>query len=106
VVNSVTSDTSLVLTDGIANTNLQGSGFNIALLGRAPIIQSSGAIISSGYPYQAFNNITNGNVVRYYNSSMVPFDTYDTFQIKMVLLSNSVAVAPMVNNIRAIGISA
>jgi hypothetical protein len=55
---------------------------------------------------QAFNYKPNENVVRYYNSGMVQFDTYDTYQIKIVLLSNSDIIIPKVDDVRAIGVSA
>ena len=56
--------------------------------------------------YTAFNNIQNDNVVRYYSTSMTEFDTYDTMAIKIVPLSSSSYIAPRVNDIRVIGVSA
>lgn len=55
---------------------------------------------------QAFNNKPNDNVVRYYNSSMVEFDTFDTYQLKIVFLSDNDQIVPKVDDIRSIGVSA
>ena len=90
-VNSVTNATSLVLDDSTANTSLLGDGKKIAKL---------------GYKNQAFRNVNNDNVVRYYNTSMHVYDGYDTFAIKVVLLSTSSVTIPEVEDIRAIGTSA
>lgn len=90
-VNSVTNATSLILDDSTSNTSLLGEGKKIAKL---------------GYKNQAFRNVNNDNVVRYYNSSMHVYDGYDTFAIKVVLLSPSSVVIPEIEDIRAIGTSA
>ena len=90
-VNSVTNSTSLVLDDSTSNTSLLGEGKSMAKL---------------GYKNQAFRNVNNDNVVRYYNTSMHVYDGYDTFAIKVVLLSTSTAVIPEVEDIRSIGVSA
>ena len=58
------------------------------------------------FKHQAFNNKPNDNVVRYYNSSMVEFDTFDTYQLKIVLLSDNDQIVPKVDDIRSIGVSA
>jgi len=58
------------------------------------------------YKYQAFNNRINDNVVRYYNSNMTEFDTYDTFQLKIIFLADNQYIVPKVDDIRAIGVSA
>ena len=55
---------------------------------------------------QAFNNIQNDNVARYYNSSLVAFDGYDTFQIKVVLLSENDTIVPKIDDIRGVLVSA
>lgn len=54
---------------------------------------------------QAFNNKINSNVVRYHSTSMIEYDGYDTFQIKIVLLSENAYVVPKVDDVRAIGVS-
>lgn len=90
-VNSVTNSTSLVLDDTTDNTSVIGTGLKIARL---------------DYKNQAFRNINNDNVVRYYNTSMHTYDGYDTYSIKIVLLSESQKVIPEVEDMRVIGVSA
>lgn len=58
------------------------------------------------YKHQAFKNKRNSNTARYYNSSMTIFDKYDSFSVKIVLLSENQFIIPRVSNIRAIGVSA
>ena len=57
-------------------------------------------------PQTAFLNAQNGNIVRYYNQETVQFDTFDTVQMKFVLLSDDRNIVPRINNIRVIGVSA
>lgn len=90
-VNSVINATALTLDDTTSNSSLLGDGKKIAKL---------------GYKQQAFRNINNDNVARYYNSSMHVYDGYDTFAIKIVMLSPSSAVIPEIEDIRAVGASA
>ncbi len=90
-VNSVTSNTVLVLTNNVTNTDLVGAGLKLDKL---------------YYKNQAFNNIQNDNVVRYYNTSMHVYDGYDTFAVKIVLLAETDTLVPEVDDIRAIGVSA
>jgi hypothetical protein len=54
----------------------------------------------------AWNNIANDNKVRYVGTSYTEYDTYKSFQIKIVLLSNSTYVIPKVEQIQVIGASA
>lgn len=58
------------------------------------------------YKNIAFNNIANDNVARYYTSSKTEFDTFNTMQIKIVLLSDSTNKIPKVDQLQAIGVSA
>lgn len=107
VVSSVANDSSFTITDPIANTGVIGSGLKLDLLGRVGNTSSP----QIGYPFQAFNNQPNENVVRYYTSGMSPVDTYDTMQLKIVLLSNSNITSssqsiPKVDDIRVVGVSA
>jgi hypothetical protein len=83
--------TTITLGDAVANNNLVGSGFKVDRL---------------KYYNIAFNNITNDNVARYYNSSLVEFDKFDSMQIKIVMLSDSTYVVPEVDQIQVIGVSA
>lgn len=106
VVDSVVNSTSFVITKPVANDDLVGSGLAIDFVGRV----GNSSLSDVGYPLQAFNNITNDNVVRYYNSSMVEFDTFNTMQLKIVLLSDAttngaINIYPKVDDIRAVGVS-
>lgn len=58
------------------------------------------------YNNVAWNNIANDNVVRYVTTSSAQFDTYNTMQIKIVLLSDSTHVVPKVEQFQAFGVSA
>lgn len=89
-VNSVTNATNLVLDSSTSNSSLLGTGLKLAKL---------------GYKNQAFRNLNNENVVRYYNTSMHTYDGYDTMAIKVVMLSNSSVVIPEIDDLRAIGVS-
>lgn len=106
VVETVDSDTQFTINKPVANNDLVGGGLNVDFLGRV----GNSTVSGMGYPLQAFNNITNDNVVRYFNSSMVEYDTYNTMQIKIVLLSEAtengvINVYPKVDDVRAVGVS-
>jgi hypothetical protein len=58
------------------------------------------------YKNVAWNNIANDNVARYVTSSYTQFDTYNTLQVKVVLLSDNTHVVPKVDQIQVIGVSA
>lgn len=58
------------------------------------------------YKNVAWNNIANDNVARYVTSSYTEFDTYNTMQIKIVLLSETTYVVPRVEQVQVIGVSA
>ena len=64
------------------------------------------AIDKLKYKNVAWNNIANDNVARYVTSSYTEFDTYNTMQIKVVLLSETTHVVPKVEQIQVIGVSA
>jgi len=91
LVSIVNSATSLDINVPIANNSLSGSGFKIDVL---------------KYPQGAFINQQNGNIVRYYGSDLNEYDTFDTMQFKIDILSDNVNVSPRINNIRALGVSA
>ena len=57
------------------------------------------------YKNVAWNNIANDNVARYVTSSYTEFDTYNTMQIKVVLLSENTHTVPKVEQIQVIGVS-
>lgn len=56
-------------------------------------------------PYMAFNDMMSDNVATYYSTGLNEFTTYDTFAVKVVMISNSSYVVPRLNDIRAIGVS-
>jgi len=58
------------------------------------------------FKQMAFNNIQNSNVVRYFTSSLVEVDTYNTMSIKIVMLADQPNIVPEVDDIRVIGVSA
>jgi len=100
VVNSVVNDTFIILNDPVVNNGIIGTALNVDVL---------------AYPFQAFNNQMNDNIIRYYNSNMVPFDTYNVVQYKFCFLSvtgNTAAntmeylpQVPYVDDIRAVNVS-
>jgi hypothetical protein len=92
VVNAVTNATSLVLNNPISNVNFAINGLKVERI--------------RDLKHQAFSNILNSNVSRYYNSSMVPYDTFDTVQIKVVLMADRPNLVPRLDDIRAIAASA
>jgi hypothetical protein len=91
VVNTVVDNDSFTIRKGVGNNGLVGPGFRVDKL---------------SHKKQGFNNILNDNVVRYYNEDMVEFDTYDTIQIKVVLLSNNDVIVPKIDDIRVAAVSA
>jgi hypothetical protein len=91
VVNTVTNATYVSVTDAVSNNGLVGTGFKIHKI---------------GFPHQGFNNTLNENVVRYYDSTMVPHDTFKTAQLKIVMTSSNSAIVPRLDDIRAVCISA
>lgn len=91
VVGSVTNTSQITITDPVTNNGVLGSGLVMEVI---------------GYPHQAFNNILNDNVARYYNGSMSPFDRFDTAQVKLVFLSSDGLTIPDYSDVRAVAISA
>lgn len=83
--------TAIQLGSAVGNNNVVGAGFKVDRI---------------KYYNTAFNNITNDNVSRYYNSSLVEFDKFNTMQIKVVLLSDTTYKAPKIDQIQVIGVSA
>lgn len=91
VVNAVTNTTQMSLVDAVSNNGLVGTGFKV---------------YKCGYPHQAFNNSLNENVARYYDSSMVPHDTFKTCQLKVVMTSSNNVIVPRLDDVRVVCISA
>lgn len=67
----------------------------------------SGLIVEKcARPHQAYRNYINDDVVRYYNTEMTPFDTFDTFTYKLLLLgTQGSGQAPFVEDCRGIALS-
>jgi hypothetical protein len=89
VISSITNNTLMTLQTEISNVSVTGSGLKIDKL----------------YKNQAFNNITNDNVVRYYSTSMTEFDKFDSFSLKIVFLSNDQYITPFISGLRAVAAS-
>jgi hypothetical protein len=113
VVTEVANDTQFSIASPSGNLGVTGTGLLVDLIGRV----GNTTLSPLGYPLQAFNNRLNDNVVRYYSTSMAQYDTYDSFQLKIVLLSDLSQVdstsantipttIPRVDDIRAVGVTA
>ena len=89
------------MNDQVANNGIVGTSMQLDLIGRV----ANGANAEIGLPMAAFNNGQNNNIVRYYNSALSQFDTYETFAIKIVLLTSSRNVVPMIEDVRALGVT-
>ncbi len=101
VVTAVVNNTLITISDPVINNNFLGTPMHVDVI---------------RYPHQAFLNQLNDNIIRYYNTTMVPFDTFNVMQLKMVFLSvtgNTIANTqeyipgiPYINNIRSVATSA
>lgn len=112
VVTAVASDTQFSINAPVGTADVTGSGLRVSFIGRV----GNSTVNAVGYPLQAFNNRNNDNVVRYYSSSMMEYDTYDTLQLKIVFLGDISQVStstanvlpttiPRVDDIRAVGVT-
>ena len=81
----------IVIGGAIETTNVSGSGLKIDKV---------------KYPNIAFNNINNTNISRYYNSTFAEYDTFDSMQIKVVMLSDNTYAVPKIDQIQVLGVSA
>lgn len=95
-VDTVTASNTTTFTLGSGNTkfsnsSIVGLGFKVDVITRKN---------------SAFIDIQSKNVLTYYNSSMAKFQGYDTFAIKIVMLSDDGVRVPFVDDIRAIAVSA
>jgi hypothetical protein len=88
---SVVNSSAIQLETAVSNNNVVGTGFKVDRL---------------KYYNAAFNNITNDNVCRYYNSSLVTFDKFNAMQVKIVFLGDNTYLAPKIDQISVIGVSA
>ncbi len=83
--------TSFTLRKSISNTSLQGTGFYVDVISR---------------PNSGFLDVQNDNVFTYFNKALSRFEGYDSFAVKIVLLSNNNVQVPFVDDLRAIAVSA
>ena len=97
MVTSITNTTFATVADPITNNSILFSGTGTT---------SGIALDNLLYDNTAFNDNQNFNIVRYYNSSTASFDTFNTFQLKLVFQAVANNVVPIVTGIRAIGVSA
>lgn len=58
------------------------------------------------YPNIAFNNLSNDNISRYFNSRGSSYDGFDTMQIKIVFTATNTYLVPKVDQIQVLGVSA
>lgn len=96
VVANTPTATGFEISKPLANVSLAAATLRVGVTSNSTI----------DFSHSAFNNIQNENVVRYYSTSVTPFDTYDTFALKVVLLSDTTYVVPRVETLSAIGTSA
>lgn len=88
---SAANTSTITLNSPVTSNNVVGTGLRVDRL---------------KYKNTAFNNVNNYNIVRYYNSNMVELDTFDSMQIKIVLLADNAYLVPKVDAIQVIGVSA
>ena len=91
VVNNVVNNTVFTIKTPVSNNSLVASGMKVAKV---------------YFPYQTFKNITNDNVARYYSQSKIEYDTFDTWQLKIILLSPTDYIVPKIDDVRAVGVTA
>lgn len=93
---SVANTTQLTLGSPVVNNSIQSS-----------VVGPGMRMESLKYKGTVFNNIQNDNVSRYFTMSTgAEIDGFDTFAIKIVLLSENKYIVPSVNDIRMVGVSA
>jgi hypothetical protein len=105
-INVITSSTSMNVDSNFtfANTTSFYSGLEANTFTNS--VSGTGFLVDKiAFKNQAFNNRINDNVVRYHSTSMIEYDGYDTFQVKVVLLSDNQFIVPKVDDIRGIGVS-
>lgn len=87
-ISSVTSNTAITLANPVALANT-----------------SSAIIASMPFPYSAFKNSNNGNIVRYYTADGSPHDSFKRFAIKIVFTAQNDFLVPKVRDMRALALS-
>jgi hypothetical protein len=102
VVRSIANNTLISIDDVVTDIGLTTGNMKIDIIGRP----NDGVNEEAGNPFQAFTYVPNSYICRYYDSAMGKHDTYNTFQVKLVLTSNNESIVPKIWNIRAVGVSA
>jgi hypothetical protein len=83
-----------------------GSNTSITLATSIGFANTSSAFIGTmPFPYSAFKNSTNSNIVRYHDTNGVPYDSYKQYAIKIVLTAIQNNLVPKVQDMRAIALS-
>lgn len=90
-VESVDSDTQITLSQQVTNNGIIDTGLKIDTL---------------KYPYAAFLNPDNKNIVRYFDQTGAYYDGYYSISVKTELFSNSTRIVPRVDDYRVIAVSA
>jgi len=83
-------------------------GNNLKVSGNVSHTTSGTTIEKVTIPKEAFKyaqSPVSNNVVRYYDSNLAPYDTYKTLAIKVVLVSETNYLVPILNDVRAIAAS-
>lgn len=88
---SSANSTAIVLNEAITSNNVVGPGYKVDNL---------------KYKNIAFNDVNNYNISKYYNSQLAQYDTFDSMQIKIVLLADNTYLSPKIDLIQVIGVSA
>lgn len=83
--------TTITIANPVSNTSLIGPGYLVDVVSR---------------PNSGYLDIQQQNVLTYYNRSLSKFQTFDSFAIKIVLLSEDGVKIPYVDDVRAIAVSA
>ena len=87
-ISTVTSNTAITLANPVTLSNT-----------------TSAIIATMPFPYSAFKNKNNGNIVRYYTADGSPRDSFKKFAIKIVFTAQNDSLVPKVRDIRALALS-
>jgi hypothetical protein len=94
-------NSSVITIDQVFSTNTVTGIGGFALTGRGGL-----GIDVLNFGHQAFNNVQNDNVVRYYSTSENTYDGFNIVQLKAIMLTNDAHNIPRIHNVRGIGVSA
>ena len=83
--------TTFTITNAVSNAQMVGSGLLVDVVTRKN---------------SAFLDVQQQNVLTYYNSALAKFKGFDSFAIKLVLLSENGFAIPRVDDVRAIAVTA